>query len=60
MLALSGGLKDLGVLDPGDGNMELALTDCLSGCRLVCACQSKVFDVDWPGAVVLARPGCAS
>ena len=59
MLALSGGLKDTGVLNPGDGKMDLALTDCLNGCRLVCACHSKVLDVDWPGAVVLARPGCA-
>ena len=59
MLALSGGLKDTGVLNPGDGKMNLALTDCLNGCRLVCACHSKVLDVDWPGAVVLARPGCA-
>ena len=60
MLAFSVGLKDRRVLDPGDGKVELALTDCLGVCRLVCGCQIKVFDVDWPGALVLAQPASAS
>ena len=45
MLALSGGLKDLAVRDPGDGSKELDLTGCFSGSRLVYAYQSKVFGV---------------
>ena len=43
MLASSGGLKDTRVLSPDDGKMNLALTDCLHGCRLVCTCHSKVW-----------------
>ena len=60
MLAFSASLKDRRLLDPGDRKVELALTDCLGGCRLVCGCQIKVFDVDWPGALVLAQPASAS
>ena len=56
MLTLSGGLKETGVIDPGDGKMELALPDYLGRCRLVCACQSKSVSI-WTGQAQLFLHG---